>query len=842
MDIKTIQGKLNEEFKGTGRKLVFWYDDKAEFKEEIDILNLENARIYHLCKDNLFYTKYYLEILDKKNSFLVYAPFEKPEDNNNPLADTIYYSKLFYADKISLICSNLNIPEKYKEHLSLYSNFWNANSRINAYAELGIANYDIASIDIGLLSVLTGVKTPSFEEIVKQIIVNGDLSEDNKMLKDYSKMGLTKVFWKQCNKYFGYSDENPNLSKLVTTLLITYTANNIKSVFPKQLQPFISNRKNDVVVFVKNLMNNILYRDCYDRLAKSVGKSINIMDNISGLNIEDIANCDTFEEFDHIILNWITEKLVLETLDEKVNDKDILDICKERMTDVFNFNKKFYYEYKMLAHAYQIIKHMQKYQNKSDINEIITTYVKENYKIDNYYRWFYFAYDKLDNPDSYEQLRILIENIYTNDFLDTITPKWNQQMKREGYMNNNLLKQNNFYNNYLKTSVGKDRIIVIISDALRYECAVELTSRFHEDEKCDATLEWNLGVLPSYTKLGMASILPHKEIQFIDENKILVDGKGCEDLKARQKILRTYVPHSVCIKFDEVSKMKISELREIFQGQDIIYVYHNQVDSRGDKASSENEVFNACDEAICEIHSLVRRLTEAISATRYVITADHGFLYKRDKLKESNKVNIKSSRDCKVNKRFIISESPIHLEGTNTLSLDYLSEGNTQYVTVPMGADVFKVSGGGQNYVHGGSSLQELIIPVIKVKTAKGKKETSFVEVILTSLSRKVTNLVTFLDFIQSENISDAIKAREIKAFFVDENGDKISYEVPIIANKKNIAPENRIFHEKFTFKNRIYNKNEKYYLVVVDVKDERIEIIRHEFMIDIAFANDYGF
>lgn len=842
MDIKSIQEKLNEEFTGTERKLVFWYDDKAEFKEEIGTLNLDKAKIYKLEKDNIFYTKYYFEIEDKKNNYLIYAPFAKPEDNKNPLADMIYYSKLFYADKISLICSNLNIPEKYKEHLSLYSNFWNANSRITSFTALQIENYNTESIDIGLLSVLTGVKTPSFEEIVKQLIVNGDLSEENKILKDYSKMGLTEAFWNLCNKYLGFSDENPTLMKLVTTLLITYTAHNMKSALPKQWQQFLSYRKNDVAVFVKNLMNNILYRDCYDKFAKNISKILDIKKDIFGLVIDDIINCDTFEEFDHFVLKWITEKLVSETLDEKVADRDILTICNERVTDAFHFNKKFYNEYKMLAYAYQIIKYAGKFQTQNKTNEMITSYIKEDYKIDCYYRRFYFEYDKLGNPYNYERLRILIENIYTNDFLNNITPKWNKELNSEGYNNKSFPKQNNFYNDFLKLSIGKERIIVIVSDALRYECAAELTDKFLNDEKCDATIEWNLGVLPSYTKLGMASLLPHKEIQIIDKNKILVDGQSCEDLKARQKILRTYVPNSVCAKFDEVSKMKISELREIFQGQDIVYLYHNQVDSRGDSASSENEVFNACDEAIHEIHSLVRRLTEAISATRYIITADHGFLYMRDKLKESGKVNVKNSKECEVNKRFIISENPTYLEGTSTLSLDYLSKDNTYYVTVPIGADIFKVSGGGQNYVHGGSSMQELIIPVIKVRTSKGRKETSFVELVLTSLSRKITNLVTFLDFIQSENVSDTIKAREIKAYFVNENGEKISYEVPIIANKKNAAPENRTFHEKFTFKNRTYNKNEKYYLILVDASDERIEISRHEFMIDIAFANDYGF
>ena len=44
------------EFTGDTRKLVFWYDDKAEFAEDIDSVELENAKIYRLEPDNQFYT------------------------------------------------------------------------------------------------------------------------------------------------------------------------------------------------------------------------------------------------------------------------------------------------------------------------------------------------------------------------------------------------------------------------------------------------------------------------------------------------------------------------------------------------------------------------------------------------------------------------------------------------------------------------------------------------------------------------------------------------------------------------------------------------------------------
>lgn len=54
--------------------------------------------------------------------------------------------------------------------------------------------------------------------------------------------------------------------------------------------------------------------------------------------------------------------------------------------------------------------------------------------------------------------------------------------------------------------------------------------------------------------------------------------------------------------------MKKVDLRPIFTGQDVVYIYHNQVDTRGDKAASENEVFNACEEAINEIYTLIKGL------------------------------------------------------------------------------------------------------------------------------------------------------------------------------------------------------------------------------------------
>ena len=199
MDIKSIQSKLNGEFKGEGRKLIFWYDDNAEFEDEVDALILDNAQVYRLTSDNWFYTKYFLETVDKATNYLIYGPFSRPADRDNHLADMVYYSRVFYADKISLIMLDLKIPSQFKEHLNKYPKFFKYNKYIDPFAVLGIEQYKHEIIDVGVLSVLSGIKTPNFDEVLRALLVSGEL-EDNKYLAAFEKMGILPVFWQLVQK------------------------------------------------------------------------------------------------------------------------------------------------------------------------------------------------------------------------------------------------------------------------------------------------------------------------------------------------------------------------------------------------------------------------------------------------------------------------------------------------------------------------------------------------------------------------------------------------------------------------------------------------------------------
>jgi uncharacterized protein (TIGR02687 family) len=840
VNLQTIQEKLNKEFGSSERKLVFWYDDNAEFAEVIDKLEPENASLYKLTGDNSFYTKYFLECVDRENSYLIYAPFPRPADKENHLADMVYYSKQFYADRVSLLCADHAIPEKYKDHLAQYPKFWRSEERIRKFVALGIDNYNPETIDIGLLAVLAGVKTPSFEEVLKTVIISGE-STENEFVTGFEKMGLQRSFWHLCKKYYGYDEESPTMEKLIITLLVTYTAHNFQGELPKPWQPFISYKKNDIAVFVSNLMNNMLYKDQFNLLAKQFAGKIKVNELFKNIPVASYFECDTFEIFDINIITHLASVLVASASPLTAEYKEVIKMRSSKK----HYAPQFAAYYDAIEKADKLISGIQKFSQASarDAAEVIKLYTTRWAKIDREYRGFYLAFDQLQSHDILHELRNLVENIYSNSYLPKLSIIWAgklEQMSSFGQLAGQ--KQDEFYKQTVAPAAKRECTVVIISDGFRYECGLELHGRFKEKANTSSELDYMISVLPSYTRLGMASLLPHKAITFTDSYDVLIDGENCLSTEQREKILKSNNQLSVVTTYADVMSMNREAVRKLMTGQELIYIYHNQIDARGDHTATENEVFIAAREAIQEIMNLIQKLTVDKSITNYIITADHGFIYKRDRLIESDKVSLPRQAGTYLNKRFILSQEPLAIEGSLCYSLDHLGSQNKNiYVTVPRGSDIFKAPGGGQNYVHGGASLQEIIIPLIKVKTERYKMEVSNVEVVLTSLTRKITNLITYLDFIQTENVSDTLKPTKLKVFFETESGEKISNEEIIVADKKNATPEKRQFREKFTFRNRKYAQDEKYYLVIKDALSD-LEIARHEFIIDIAFADDFGF
>ena len=352
LSLKQIIDRLNAEFAGDTRKLVFWYDDRAEFAEDIKNIELQNAKIFYLQPDNQFYTKYFLERVDPATSYLIYAPFPKPEVAENHLEDTLLYSKRFFADRVSLLCVDLGIDETYRPLIEKHIKFWAEKKRAQRFYDLEIENYNEENILVGLMASLCSARTCSFEDVVRVVLTGGELT-DNRFIEDFERYDLLDSFWRFCEQHFGYADVKPTLEKLAVTMFVTYTAKYIGAELPKPWKVFQSYKSGNIIAFLDNLMNSLLYRETYDALSAHVAQGLNAETVFAGYLPEDLVSCDTFLCLDQIIIKWLIDRLLNEDTGAKLDSLTIPQICEKRRK--MHFGSQTEQPYLLLENAYHLI-------------------------------------------------------------------------------------------------------------------------------------------------------------------------------------------------------------------------------------------------------------------------------------------------------------------------------------------------------------------------------------------------------------------------------------------------------------------------------------------------------
>lgn len=76
MDLQNIQDQLNTEFAKDSTNYIFWFDDKAEYEDEVSELQLGDVKLHILDGKNWLYSKYLLNEEDTESKYLIYAPFQ----------------------------------------------------------------------------------------------------------------------------------------------------------------------------------------------------------------------------------------------------------------------------------------------------------------------------------------------------------------------------------------------------------------------------------------------------------------------------------------------------------------------------------------------------------------------------------------------------------------------------------------------------------------------------------------------------------------------------------------------------------------------------------------------
>lgn len=842
---------LNSSFSATSeksrnRKIIFWYDAKKDYEELLNELELENTEIIRYDNNSLW-IRYHIEKEELNKNIVIYLPFERQKGVNNELLDieTANSDLIFNPDSTTMRLKNLGLSDECRAVIKKYNRFFNNKIRENDFKVFDIEDKNNENIDYIITAILLGIKSINVDDIIKNIIKI--YYDDKKRYEALFKFGNEEFILNLINKYFGSKiTSTEEMENVFKSLVFTYFAASISNInkLNRYGKYLLQTRVTNSQVFVNNLMRDKSTKKYFELISNDISKEFGIEELISTMDIEDYKNADAFSIIDNNIILYIVNQL-FNSINEFEKYNELITLRESKY-----WYEKYYNEYnflKVVSKYFEVVNRVQTSIKTFEIEKFVEFYTNELYLVDTLYRKMYYFFDNIRDKDNFINLKNKVENNYTNTYMLELSLKWSDTIENlNRYDANKLTMQNKFFDKYIKSqaeSSKNGRTIVIISDAFRYECAKELNEKLKVfGTKSD--IYYMLGLVPSYTQLGMAALLPNKELSrdpnYKDKgsDNIFVDGMNSVGIENREKILTKVVPEGLAIQYEELYAMTKSEWKKIFSGKKVVYIYHDVVDKAGEH--DENNVFEACEKSIKQIEGLVKDLHTTFSGVNCYISADHGFFYKRGKVEDYQKT-LKDVNATRQKVRYSYTDKKSEEEGIVSINLDYIFGENSGYVNIPKGQNVFSKQGGGINYVHGGILPQEIIIPVIDFKSTRTSEESKKVGITYSGLSTKITNAITYLEFLQDNKVDENNLECRYLLHFEDENGNRVSDECTIVANYTNAEVKDRFFKEKFVFKNIDYNRDKNYYLVIVD-EETGIEKQRIKFIIDIAIINNFGF
>ena len=861
MDLQKIIQDLNRRFAAPlpefyNRRIIFWYDEDREFEDKVEELILSDAKVLVLTGNNTFVAKKLLAADDTMSNYLVYSPLRHERLEDNWLINIELYSEEFRADLNSIWMDEMGLPNNatVRRMVKGYRKFFNSIERRKSVAAMAKNIANASQLHLAVMAAICGIEDSQPAEIIRAVLSQSLDLESNGFYQDFVKYGADRPFWVMVAQATGYSEGNDfNLGRLATHLMLTAATRTMRPEFLAGLDSFISTPHQS---YCYDLVSDWLQSDENQSLyeiARYVEYEARLPARFMKMAVEDLADTECFPCINECILKLLMKDICNFIID--VNT--ISSVVEKRRTLVWYDAVSCYYEGLLqVGNMQQFFHDHATGFHLAQARQIWKAYTTDYYKMDTYYRQFHLCFDRsltVSNEvldDLFKQVVEKVEGLYNNWFLSNLGSNWSDVCADELAQYGRILEvnqQERFYNS--KIAASDNRIFVIVSDALRYEVAASLTEQLRRETQSKVSLESMQAIFPTITKFGMAALLPHSKLNVVSKANggvsVQADGMSTE-MPNRDKVLKNAHGASIALQYKNIIKMKRADRQALVKGMDVVYIYHDKIDEASHTA--DNLVFPACDDAITEIKNLVRVICNDFGGTRIYITADHGFLYTYSPLTEDDKVDKTSfnQQDVEYGRRYAIMQ-----KGAKP---DYLLP--VRFVDDEADMDAFatrenvriKMSGGGMNFVHGGISLQEMVVPVIDYQFLRNankayqrnrdKYDTKPVTVSLLSATRKISNMIFSLNFFQQEAVSDNRSICNYLLYFVDSNGKQISDTARIIADKASDNAQDRTFRCSFNLKSLKYSNRDSYYLVIADESGLQAPQ-REEFQIDIAFALD---
>lgn len=747
-------------------RIVFWYDANGEMRVEYEELDLPGVSKVDL-HNNAFGLKYRLLRGEPTTKFLVYSPREAPEHPQNWLLDVQLAHAVFSADQVSLWLAELEMGIEYKEFVRTYQEFFRSSERRSSLKNKfvnGESNHQLALKMIALC--LGSAGEANLDNILLALLE--DMARG--YLSRYSELegyGLLAILWQDLEKKYGYKADRPHIKDFALALFESV----LNTGFGKPVRLTA-----EATVLLDRWQDSQQYQNSFKTVSDQFAPLLNVAEDLQNKDISDLISLDVFQVIDHRIL----ELLMTSVINRTISESDCKEIVRRRSATYW-YADHFRSMYEAINTASSLLFRINNLHFFLDsISDGLRKYVSSWFQVDQLYRKYIYLVRQSNASTFFTGLNTIVENHYTNNFLRPLNDQWQSEVdKLEKWHTDSVEMQSAFFEKHVNPDLRNNtKVAVIISDGMRYEVGEELANRIEGQGHLKAEIDAMLGMVPSYTQLGMAALLPHNTLEIRSDGSVLADGGSTLGMANRAKVLSSGLQGaSKALSDAEIREMTKEERRALFRENQVVYIYHNQIDVTGDRLS-EDHITDAVETTLDELVALVKMMRTA-NFNRILITADHGFLYQYQPLDESDFAasEISGSEILISNRRQVVGTGLIPSMGLQHFTAAEAGLIGDYEIMLAKSINRLRVKGASSRYVHGGASLQEVVIPIVIVTQEYGDESNirSVKVDKINSGSNKITTGQIAVSFYQVEPVSPRVIGRKLRAGIYAEDDTLIS-------------------------------------------------------------------
>ena len=767
---------------------------------------------------------------------MIYHEGPQPDDLNNWLLDVQLAHSDFRTDQVALWLSDLELGLEFTDVVQNHSEFYHATKRRDALKGLLKPNDTRSGIRLKMLAVCAGSE-PRMDAVIENLLAELADQRDERITL-MNRSNLNGFLWEQMTRCYGYQSNEPSIRD--------FTIEMFKSCYAMGIDGQVR-LTGEALVFFKRWKETRQFEASFETLSGECADILSVEQDLSKRDFRELITLDYYRLIDQKIISDLVREVSLRT----VSSGDVTLWIRQRRQG--HWYQQYRHLYEAIDYAAQFIHALDKAELTMDaMADGIHRYSRFWFRLDQFYRKFTYHVRVSGQASLMGDLTDQIENLYSNNYLLKVNERWQSFVDAVSKWDAPPIpSQKNFYERWVSPFLKKDnKVCVIISDALRYEIGDELLSLIRQEDRYDANLESALSMLPSYTQMGMASLLPNKELKLADNETgtVEVDGQSSQGTANRIKILSSASSkRATAVKADELMALKGDDCRALLRDHDVIYIFHNRIDATGDKRESEERVFEAVEETLQDLIRLIKKLTGA-NASNLLVTSDHGFIYQNRAIDESDfsGSDVQGDQILFRDRRFVIGKGLKEVVGLRKFQSAQLGLVGDVEVQIPKSINRLRLQGSGSRYVHGGASLQEVVIPILKINK-KRQSDISAVDVdILRSACSAITSGQVAASFYQAKPVSDKVQSRTLRAGIYNQGGDLISDSHDLIFDLTSDNPRERELQVRFLLTHKADEANGQEVILKLEEKHEGTSHYKEykslRYLVRRSFTSDFDF